>query len=84
MNRNLLSIVLIIMFLSRPDLEQRLPSAQAAISPLAPQADPPPARYIITDLGTLGGDTSQAFGINKQGQVVGLAKLDAQIYHAFF
>jgi probable HAF family extracellular repeat protein len=42
------------------------------------------SRYTITDLGTLGGDTSQAFGINDQGQVVGLANLNTQIYHAFF
>ena len=51
------------------------------VSQAAPAAAP---RYTIADLGTLGGDTSQAYGVNKKGQVVGLAKLNAQIYHAFF
>ena len=42
------------------------------------------AQYTITDLGTLGGTSSQGFGINDSGQVTGYADLagDAQ-YHAF-
>jgi len=51
------------------------PSLQAVLS-----SQP---RYTVTDLGTLGGDTSQAFGINNEGGVAGQAKLSAQIHHAF-
>src|SRR5437868_2271722 len=42
------------------------------------------AGYVITDLGTLGGASSGAFGVNSSGQVVGYAYLagDAS-YHAF-
>jgi len=38
----------------------------SATDPLAP-------RYTVTDLGTLGGNTSRALGINSKGQVVGSA-----------
>lgn len=76
MKRYLFTLLLVAVLLIVFSLAQHNIFAQAA-----PSAN---ARYIITDLGTLGGDTSQAFGINTQGQVVGQAKLDAQIYHAFF
>jgi probable HAF family extracellular repeat protein len=33
------------------------------------------ARYIFTPLGTLGGNQSEAFGINDSGQVVGYSRL---------
>jgi probable HAF family extracellular repeat protein len=38
---------------------------------IASAAEPP--RYVITDLGTLGGPTSIAFAVNEQGQVAGVA-----------
>lgn len=84
-NRFLLAILLLAALLALPGAARRAPSVLAANGPPALQAAPSAApRYTITDLGTLGGDTSQAFGINNKGQVVGLAKLNAQIYHAFF
>ncbi len=78
MKRILLTISLIAALLVPPTLIQHEPSAQAANRPPVLQADPPPARYTITDLGSLGGGASEAFGINKKGQVVGQSS-----YHAF-
>lgn len=43
------------------------------------EADP-----LVTELGTLGGDDSHAFGINAAGQVVGYAATDDGSYHGFF
>jgi probable HAF family extracellular repeat protein len=40
-------------------------------------------RYSITDLGTLGGSSSIALGINSCGQVVGEAETDTGAPHAF-
>ncbi len=44
--------------------------ATTAVSILQAQA-PPPARYTVTDLGTLGGANSFAYAINKSGMVAG-------------
>ncbi len=41
----------------------------------APLASPPTVLYTVTDLGTFGGDTSSALGINDSGTVVGQADL---------
>ena len=40
-------------------------------------------RYSVTDLGTLGGETSKAYGINNSGQVVGMAATKRGEEHAF-
>ncbi len=40
--------------------------------------------YSVTDLGSLGFGESFATGINSGGQVVGLSKVDSEIYHPFF
>jgi len=42
-----------------------------------------PPRYEITDLGTLGGTSSRAFGLNTQGQVVGCLVTSGGATHAF-
>jgi probable HAF family extracellular repeat protein len=39
--------------------------------------------YSITDLGTLGGTSSEAYGINNGGQVVGLAEIAGEYSRAF-
>jgi probable HAF family extracellular repeat protein len=41
------------------------------------------AEYIVTDLGTLGGTSSYAYGINASGQVVGQAEIPGWGFHAF-
>ncbi len=44
----------------------------------------PPVRYTLTDLGTLGGTFSQAFGVNDKGWVVGFATTERDLsVHAF-
>ncbi|MFA7237611.1 MAG: DUF3466 family protein [Phycisphaeraceae bacterium] len=41
------------------------------------------AQYTITDLGTLGGNSSEALAINNSGQVVGRTSLADGSYHGF-
>jgi probable HAF family extracellular repeat protein len=42
------------------------------------------AGYVITDLGTLGGSSSAAYGINAGGQVVGYSTIAGDSnYHGF-
>ena len=40
-------------------------------------------RYLVTDLGTLGGDESRAWGINNLGWVVGMAETAGNDRHSF-
>ena len=42
-----------------------------------------PGGYAITEIGTLGGETSEAFGLNNLGDVVGAAATRAGDQHAF-
>ncbi|MEI8376546.1 MAG: hypothetical protein WCJ35_27325, partial [Planctomycetota bacterium] len=54
------------------------PLPQSTATPGAPRF-----RYTVTDLGTLGGLRSEAFGINNAGQVVGNADPAHGDFHAF-
>ncbi|MGB7924786.1 MAG: FG-GAP-like repeat-containing protein [Pyrinomonadaceae bacterium] len=45
--------------------------------------NPPPVGYGVTDLGTLGGTESMAYGINESGQIVGYAFNSSQKRRAF-
>jgi probable HAF family extracellular repeat protein/T5SS/PEP-CTERM-associated repeat protein len=66
------------MFLSLPGLEQRSLTARADNDqPMSPAAAP---RYTITDLGTLGGVTTKAMGLNENGQVAGVSQIGSYLY----
>lgn len=54
-----------------------LPAAQPS------QLDPPPYRYDVVDLGTLGGHESSALGLNVHDQVVGVSSVSTGRQHAF-
>jgi probable HAF family extracellular repeat protein len=63
---------------------------EEAMSPAAPDTSAKPtlevtgaATYTIKDLGTLGGHSSQAWGINKVGAIVGSSTLASGAGHAF-
>ena len=47
----------------------------AAIAPMFRTSAQSPPTYTFTDLGTLGGTTSKALGVNNCGQVVGESSL---------
>ncbi len=67
MKRLMISIVLVAVLLTPSGAAHRLPTTLASIEqtarPYSPDAAPP---YTITDLGTLGGNLSKAFGINRK------------------
>ncbi len=49
-----------------------LPAAQAQNS------------YTVTDLGTLGGNASEALGVNNRGEVIGDSRIpNSTLFHAF-
>ena len=63
----------------RPTAEARTEPLASSSKPEVPSAGRTPGRrksfrYTVTDLGTLGGDTSRANGLNNHGQVVGEAR----------
>jgi probable HAF family extracellular repeat protein len=61
--------------------------ASISVMPLVrSHAQPPPLTYTVTDLGTLGGATSRAYGINNCGSVVGESTIPgvSAPFHPFF
>ncbi|MBL8094882.1 MAG: hypothetical protein JNL73_12010 [Anaerolineales bacterium] len=60
----------------------RGPAALAAVPGAEPLQAAPSAqsRYTLTDLGTLGGPTTKAMGINVNGQVVGASQSSSVLY----
>jgi probable HAF family extracellular repeat protein len=69
-------IVVALAFLAAPMLAQQDSSVQANA--------PAPAHYTITDLGTLGGSFSLAYGINDNGQIDGFSTLPGDaVQHSF-
>ena len=57
--------------------------ALAALPLLAPRPASAQVQYTLTPLGTLGGNSSYAEGINASGEVVGEATTSAGATHAF-
>lgn len=57
--------------------------AGLAVLAMAPSVAFAQVRYSVTDLGTLGGSYSYAYGINSNGQVVGDAQTSSGVQHAF-
>ncbi len=57
--------------------------ATFACAPLAGLLSVSAANYLVTDLGTLGGESSTATDLNTAGQVVGVARTMAGRDHAF-
>jgi len=80
MKQFLFSIALLAALLTVSSGGPREPVAVSASGQASPSAAP---RYTITDLGSLGGSASQAFGINDKGQVVGTSNINPLTSHAF-
>ena len=56
----------------------------SVIPPVRSHAEPPVLTYTVTDLGTLGGVTSKAYGINNCGNVSGESLTPSGSFHPFF
>jgi probable HAF family extracellular repeat protein len=67
------------MTLAKADMGGLTPESSRA----GDQATIPPGPYSVTDLGTLGGSSAQAFDINEAAEVVGYATTAAAEGHAF-
>src|SRR5262245_33312849 len=70
----------------RPTFTRALVAALAGVVLLAEGVQPGAAQsapYTITDLGTLGGLSSEASGVNNSGTVTGESEVRAGIFHAF-
>jgi probable HAF family extracellular repeat protein len=61
------------------------PEEPSRSAPVAPEFTATAAAVIgtATDLGTLGGSTSEAYGINTNGRIVGRSKTSSGAWHAF-
>ncbi len=81
MKRLQLSILLIAILLTPIGAAQRQATVLATNGQPARQTSPSAQpRYTITDLGTLGGPTTQGMGINENGRVVGASQLGNYFY----
>ena len=59
------------------------PSGTSGATPAAGSAGSGQARWVMTDLGTLGGDFSTAIDLNERGQVVGTSRTASRKHRVF-
>lgn len=80
MKRWLCSLLLITLLMTLSGVAQRGLSALAATNLQPALQATPAARYTITDLGTLGGVTTKAMGLNENGKVAGASQIGSYLY----